>query len=61
MAQENAKQILMANGVSVTVPTPAQIRLARETLLSSQDQFVEELQIDPDLLKQIEMVLQNDA
>ena len=56
-APKEAKEILMKNGVDIIVPEPAQLEKWRNRMLLLQDEFIRELRIDPELVRQIDGVL----
>lgn len=60
-SQKAAKKILMENGVDIIVPEPGQIEKWRNQMLLLQDEFIRELRIDPELVRQINVVLKGNG
>lgn len=60
-SQRDAKNILMENGVEVTLPDPQEMEIWRQKMLSKQDEFVDILKIDPELVSQIMENFKHDA
>jgi C4-dicarboxylate-binding protein DctP len=57
-AQKEARETLIQNGVDIIVPEPAQLEKWRNQMLPLQDEFIRELRVDPELVGQINAVLQ---
>lgn len=60
-AQKEAKEILIQNGVEIVVPEPDQLEKWRRRMLLLQDEFIRELRIDPELVRQINAVLKGNG
>ena len=57
-AQILARKALLANGVHVTVPAPAQLAATRIKLMALQDDIVRETRIDSDLARRVTALLE---
>ena len=53
-AQVRAKEKLLRHGVKVVVPDPRQIERWRNQLLGQQQRFIQALDIDPELVRQVD-------
>lgn len=60
-AQKEAKEILIQNGVEIVVPEPLQMEKWRNRMLLLQDEFIRELRIDPELVRQINAVFKGNG
>jgi C4-dicarboxylate-binding protein DctP len=60
-SQRKAKNILLENGVDITLPDPVKMEVWRQKLLSRQDEFVTILKIDPELVRRIMKNFKYDA
>ncbi|MCX7787734.1 MAG: TRAP transporter substrate-binding protein DctP [Spirochaetes bacterium] len=57
LAQMEAKDLFIRNGGRVLVPSLSEIRRIRQSLLDAQPNFIQQLQIDPDLVRDAEREL----
>lgn len=57
-AQEDARRILLENGVEIAVPAPADLAASRSALLTKQDDMILALGMDPSLPKRARQILE---
>ncbi len=60
-AQKEAREILIQNGVEIVVPEPDQLEKWRNQMLPLQNEFIRELRIDPELVRQINAALKGNG